>query len=211
MKPYPKIKAITNFIYDRCSKDIGAIIIGTTTAGWVASSAAQTLGILHNSKYTNEQKKFMVNQELADATINILSYFAITLPIKYTAAKLVKTGKIISGPTKDIIKAHKETSKLGHFDFNLTKVPYFSELEKTYSSFSNFMSTGSAVLGGVISSNLVTPILRNRFASKKQSVPSARFDKINNPDKSEQINNKTAQTIRHISSFEQFKHKSLSI
>ena len=78
MKISRHLKSVTSYLFEHCSKDIGSMIIWTTIAGWIASSTAQILGIYKNSKYTNEQKKFMINQELADAGMNILSYFAIT-------------------------------------------------------------------------------------------------------------------------------------
>ena len=63
------------------------------------------------------------------------------------------------------------------------------------------MSTSAAVLGGTISSNIVTPILRNRFASKRQSMPS-RFDNTFN---------RKQQNIRPNTAFEAFRETSMSI
>ena len=195
------LKNTTNYLFEHCSKDIGSMIIWTTIIGWIASSSAQILGIYRNSKYTDKQKKFMINQELADAGVNILSYFAITMPIKTVAKKLVTTGKIIPKSVQAIITQEKAHHNLGKLDFNISKEPYFTRIEKPFNSFNNFMSTSAAVLGGTISSNIVTPILRNRFASKRQSMPS-RFDNTFN---------RKQQNIRQNTAFEAFRETSMSI
>ena len=50
---------------------MGDIIIFTTVASWMASSAAQIYGIAVNKNYTHDQKKYMINQEVFDAITNI--------------------------------------------------------------------------------------------------------------------------------------------
>ena len=57
---------------------MGDIIILTSVAGWLASSAAQLFGIAINKDYSTKEKKFMLSQEGADALINIVSYFLFT-------------------------------------------------------------------------------------------------------------------------------------
>lgn len=170
MKIPTQVKNVTDYIFDKWSKDIGAVLIWTTIGGWVASSSAQILGIMRNSKYSKEQKNFMIHQEIGDAAINIGSFFIITTPLKKLATKLVKTGKITSFAIKRPIKKHGDIKQLGNYDFDIKKLPYFSsELEKPFNSFNNFMGTSAAVLGGILSSNILTPILRNRYASDCQA------------------------------------------
>lgn len=204
MKISRHLKSVTSYLFEHCSKDIGSMIIWTTIAGWIASSTAQILGIYQNSKYTNEQKKFMINQELADAGMNILSYFAITMPTKAFAKKLVTTGKILPRSVRAVIRQAKDGKKIGNVDFDISKQTYFSKIEKPFNSFSNFMGTSAAVLGGTISSNIVTPILRNRFASKRQSMPS-RFDTREDTTKT------TISPLKTNSGFNNFRKTSLSI
>lgn len=170
MKIPSQITSITNFIFEKCSKDIGNMLIGTTIAGWVASSTAQVIGISRNKEYSKKQKQFMVRQEMADAAINIGSFFLITTPIKLFASKLVSSGKIIPNIVKTIATKNGDLNNLGKLKFNLSKQSYLgSEARKAYNSFNNFMGTSAAVIGGVISSNLVTPVLRNRYASNRQN------------------------------------------
>ena len=165
----PQVKRITDFIFDKCSKDIGSMLIWTTIGGWVASSAAQIWAIVRNPKYTKEQKSFMIPQEISDAAVNIGAFFLITTPIKKLATKLVTTGKIIPNAVRKAIIRNHDKAKIGKLDFNITKTPYWGEVEKTFNSFHNFMTTSAAVVGGVVSSNIVTPILRNRIASNRNS------------------------------------------
>ena len=41
MKIPTQVKNVTDYIFDKWSKDIGAVLIWTTIGGWVASSSAQ--------------------------------------------------------------------------------------------------------------------------------------------------------------------------
>lgn len=170
MKLHSLVKKATDFIFDKCSKDVGAVLIWTTITGWIASSAAQIIGIRSNSKYSKEQKRFMTNQELGDAAVNILSYCILTMPLKRLSTKLVSTGKILPNNIRKLIIRNGDGRKLGKLDFNIPNTPYFSGVEKSFNSFNNFMSTSAAVAGGTVASNIITPILRNRFASHRQNI-----------------------------------------
>ena len=66
------------------------------------------------------------------------------------------------------------------------------------------MGTSAAVLGGTISSNIVTPILRNRFASKRQAMPS-RFDTREDTTKT------IISPLKTNSGFNNFRKTSMSI
>ena len=168
----PQIIKFNNMIFDKFSNDIGNMLIVTTILGWIASSTAQIIGISRNSKYSKEQKRFMIRQEMGDAAMNIGSFFLITKPIKLFASKLVSCGKIIPHIVQNTAIKNGDLKNLGKLHFNLSEQPYLgSDVKKAYNSFNNFMGTSSAVLGGILSSNLVTPILRNRYASKRQDKP----------------------------------------
>ncbi len=216
MKIPIQVKKVTDFIFDKWSKDIGSVLIWTTIAGWVASSSAQILGILRNSKYTKEQKNFMIHQEIGDAAINIGSFFIITTPLKKMASKLVKTGKVTTFAIKRPIRKHGDIKKLGLIDFDIKKLPYFSsELEKQFNSFNNFMGTSAAVLGGILSSNILTPILRNRYASDCQAKKKELFSHNKYSYKQISVNsvelNNISKPKQKKSPFETFKGKSLTV
>ncbi len=213
MKIPTQVKKVTDFIFDKWSKDIGTVLIWTTIAGWVASSSAQILGILKNQKYTKEQKNFMIHQEIGDAAINIGSFFIITTPLKKIASKLVKTGKFTTFAIKRPIKKHGDITKIGDLGFDIKKLPYFSsELEKPFNSFNNFMGTSAAVIGGILSSNILTPILRNRYASDCQAKKKELFnnkDLSKNNIKNDNINIYNPKTQK--SPFDKFRGNRLTI
>lgn len=213
MKIPSYVNNVTDFIFKKCSKDLGSVLIWTTIAGWAASSGAQIMGIVRNSKYTKEQKRFMINQELGDAAVNILSYFALTMPVKKVATKMVSTGKVLPRSLKMNIIRHGDGRRLGKLDFDVSSTGYLTEKEvKSYESFKNFVSTAAAVVGGVLSSNIITPILRNKFASKKQ----VKFLSQSEPSTPEKISVKPpvqspAKPNYKPSPFDQFKTAGMSI
>src|SRR5574344_883481 len=206
----------TDFIASHYSDDIAGMLIHTSIAGWIASSAAQILGIALNKKYTNEQKSFMIPQEMADAAVNIGSFFVITSSIKSLASKMVSTGKFLPKKVLYSIISHGDSSKIGKVSFNIPDVSYYKEIEKNYKSFRNFAEASAAVIGGVVSSNIVTPILRNHIAStqkgkmmtKIQGMPqtpvaiqSLPANKISPKPYTPPMNN----------TFSDFKHRALSV
>lgn len=215
MRIPPQLKIVTNFIYDKCAKDIGSMLIWTTIVGWVASSTAQIIGIAKNPNYTKEQKSFMIPQELGDAAINIGSFFLITAPIKKVATKLVSTGKILPAVVKEAVINNGDGARIGKLDFDLTKASYFTaeKISKPYNSFHNFMSTSAAVVGGIISSNIVTPILRNRFASGKQSKMMIKLDAMDNDNSIQPSIQPTVKpaVIPKASPFNTFKTHGMSV
>ena len=56
--------------YNSIKKDSARMLIYTGAAGWTLSSLAQVCGILFNPEISNEQKSFLIPQELADAAVN---------------------------------------------------------------------------------------------------------------------------------------------
>ncbi len=63
-------------------KDASKMLIWTGVAGWTLSSLAQVGAVLFNNKISNEKKSFLVPQEMADAAVNIGSFFLITQAAK---------------------------------------------------------------------------------------------------------------------------------
>jgi len=187
------VKTMTDRIFNNYSNNVAGMLIHTAIIGWVASSAAQLIGIATNKKYTQEQKSFMIPQEIADAAINIGSFFVITSSIKRLALKLVSTGKIIPQAVHNRIVAHGDELKIGTHDFDLKDVKYFEEIEKPYKSFLNFAGSTAAVVGGVISSNIVTPIIRNHFASS--SLGQLITNRANSQTATPQATTKTATPV----------------
>ena len=176
----PFLKTLTKFaserfdnikktIFEKYSDNVGGMLIHTSIIGWIASSTAQVIGIANNKKYSKEQKSFMIPQEIADAAINIGSFFLITSSVKRLASKMISTGKLTPKDVYEKIHQYGDTKNVGKYNFDLTKVHYYKEIEDKYKSFRNFAESSAAVVGGVISSNLVTPVIRNNFASSNFS------------------------------------------
>ena len=151
---------------------MGDIIIFTTIAGWIASSAAQIYGIAVNKKYSREQKKYMINQEAFDALTNIGLYFGITKSLTLLSSTLVKTAKIAP---KTVIKFLEQTGTMpnrGRLGFDVTQVSGFSttaNVRNAYNGFKCFADASAATVGGIISSNIITPIVRNHIAAYRQN------------------------------------------
>ena len=160
---------IGDFIYTNLSKDLGTMLIVTGCVGWVLSSIAQIASIAMNDKIPSSQKKFLIPQEASDAAFNILGFLAITTSLKYVAGKLVSTGKVLPKKVVKFLEQNGFKDKIGSLDFNIPRdVPNFENVKDIYNKCSNFMTSSAAVVGSVVSTNLVTPIFRNNYAAKMQ-------------------------------------------
>ena len=169
-----------NWMFEHYGENPGKMLVHTGTVGWILSSLAQISAIVTNDKYTKEQKMFMVPQEMADATINILSFYAFTNGIKKLTTKFLKTGKLRNKVTEDILRrdghilekgAKRAEGKVyaGDIDFDITKLPnYNSEIKAGVKDFKNGTEVTMSLIGSIISCNIFTPIVRNLWASKKQ-------------------------------------------
>lgn len=149
--------------------NMGNVLVLTSIAGWVASSAAQIFGIATNKKYSNSQKRYMISQETADASVNIGSYLMLTQPLVLLSSKLLSTGKIAPKEVVNFMRQTKTIARRGQWNFDVTKVPGFTgSVKNTYDMFKGFTGSVAALAGGIIASNLITPILRNKIASRRQ-------------------------------------------
>ena len=101
-------QSILEWVAKNFSKDASKMLILTGVAGWTLSSLAQVIAIVVNPKISNEQKSFLVPQELADAAVNIGSFFLITQCAKKTMSKLFSTGKFASQKVRDYLMKHKD-------------------------------------------------------------------------------------------------------
>lgn len=152
----------------------GKMLVHTGVLGWILSSLAQVSAVVFNDKISKEQKSFLIPQEIADAAINILSFYVITSSFKSYASKLVSSGRLTTKPIKEGMK------KLGIPFENFSKVSAhinaFPDLKKDYKPFKNGVDVVASTIGSIISCNIVTPVLRNEYASKKQKQAIARMN-----------------------------------
>lgn len=161
-----------NWVAKNFRNDASKMLIWTGVAGWTLSSLAQVGALLINDKISKEKKSFLVPQELADAAVNIGSFFLITQASKKLIQKLFSTGKLAPQKVRTFFEQNKDVyaKKIGKLDFDiddsLKKNPKFPLAE--YYACKNFGTTLATVGAGIVSSNIVTPIIRNNMASKMQ-------------------------------------------
>ena len=165
-------QSVLNWIAKSFKDDPSKMLIRTGVAGWALSSVAQICGILFNPEIPKEQKGFLVPQECGDAMVNIGSFFLITQLSKKSASNLFKTGKFASKSVKEFLEKNKTLygNKIGKIDFDLGKVleKDAPDLLKNYEAYKNFGTTLATVGAGVLSTNIITPIIRNHMASNMQ-------------------------------------------
>ena len=188
-------KSVLNWIAKNFRKDASKMLIWTGVAGWSLSSLAQISAVLLNPKISNEQKSFLVPQELADAVVNIGSFFLITQVAKKSMSKLFSTGKFACKDVKAFLNKNKElySKKIGKLDFDLDDVfKVTSEFPKdSYYTSKNFGTTIATIGAGVLSSNIITPLIRNSMATKMQKSYLNAKEQVANVDQ----NVKTEQPV----------------
>lgn len=165
-------KSVLNWIATHFRKDASKMLIWTGVAGWTLSSFAQISAVLFNPKFDNEQKSFLIPQEFADAAVNIGSFFLVTQVAKKSVSKLFSTGKFAPSKVRKYLSEHKDLygKKVGKLDFDLDEVLKKDTLfpKDEYWACKNFGTTIATVGAGIISSNIITPIIRNNMASSMQ-------------------------------------------
>ncbi len=177
--------AAKNFIAKHYSKDIGRMLIHTGVAGWVLSSIAQVAAIVINDKIPKEQKMFLVPQEMADAAVNILSFYVVTQSCKSFASQLVKTGKWLPKSVRTFLENAKfpNIGKIGTDIGTQANLP--ANLVKNYEDFYKGIDFTATTLGSVLSCNIITPIIRNKIAANRQKDL---IDKMNSKKDVSEVN-----------------------
>jgi len=156
-------------IYENFHADTAKMLIYTGIAGYALSSLAQIAGIAFSSKFSNEQKSFLIPQESGDALANIGTFLAITTMTKKTVLTLFKTGKWGTKSVKEFLNSKPELAKrIGNLDFDVEKYLTDKTLLNNYNSCKALGTTVATIVAGIVSSSIITPIIRNNLASKRQ-------------------------------------------
>ncbi len=171
-----KFGAFKNVILEKYGEQPGTMLVHTGVLGWILSSLAQVGAVVVNDKIPSEQKAFLIPQEIADAAINIVSFYVVTNSVKSLASKLVKSGKLTTPKIMEHLKKTglklpkkgENVSPVGKWDFDITKLANYDEISDHFKSFKNGVDVGASLLGSIASCNLITPVLRNEYASKQQ-------------------------------------------
>lgn len=183
VKPSLFMKA-KDYIAGRYGDDIGKMLVHTGVIGWILSSAAQVVAIVINDKIPKEQKMFLIPQEIADAGVNIASFYLITQSFKSVASKLLTTGKWAPKVVKDFLSKNKLADKIGKTDFNLFKdVKMPPDVLDKATDFRDGVDVVATTAGSILSCNIVTPLLRNEIAAHRQKTL---IGKMNGTDKKQE-------------------------
>ena len=172
------------WVYETFKADTSKMLIATGTLGWILSSAAQLAAIAGNSKISAEKKSFLLPQEAMDAFVNVVGFFVITMMTKVGIKKMAETGKIAPQTVRDFLNKNKSLykDKIGKLDFKLDDVlqnkPEYKDIYKSYQSYQNYVMTMGTIGASVLSCNIVTPLIRNKTASRVQKTY---IDMQNNP------------------------------
>lgn len=162
-------KSVNDYVARHYGENPGKMLIHTGVIGWVLSSAAQVAAIVINDKIPNEQKMFLIPQEMSDAAVNIASFYVITQSFKSVAAKLVKTGKWAPKVLRDFFNNNNLTHRVGKSDFNVFKdVELPKDTLAKANSFKDGVDLVATTVGSILSCNIVTPLLRNEIAAHGQ-------------------------------------------
>ncbi len=205
-----KVKAplsILDKIYNAYENSMDKMLIHTGTIGWLMSSAAQIFAIIINDKIPKEQKMFLIPQEFMDACVNILSFYLVTRSFTGVADKLVKTGKWIPNSLKRALIKGGFEKKIGNFNFDISKIKLTSKPKATYNWFKGGVGVFATTIGTVISCNIITPILRNIYASHRQQKNIAKMNNPNPALQNPQNNRDRAKAVIHKAYMQTFMNK----
>lgn len=176
--PLELTKKLSTKLYNAFKEDSSNMLIVTSTFGWILSSAAQIGAVKINDKIPSDQKKFLIPQEIFDAVVNIGTFFLFTRGCDKGIKKLLSTGRLTSKPVRTFLEKNMPKEKIGKYATDITTIlPNSPEIEKDYKSFRTGVTVGVNLIAGVIASNIITPILRNKIAAGRQKQSIA--DKMN--------------------------------
>lgn len=155
----------------------GKMLVHTGVIGWVLSSAAQVCAISINDKIPKEQKMYLIPQEVADAMVNIISFYAITQTFTSTALRVVNSGRWLPKSVKGFLEHKGLGAKLGQKNFDITKSEVLTpSAKKRFELFKNGVDVVATTIGSILSCNIVTPIIRNEIAARRQKQHIERSD-----------------------------------
>ena len=160
----PLTKYVSNFFMDiknslmrSFGEDPGKMLLHTGTLGWILSSLAQVMAVVLNDKIPKKQKTFLIPQEIADAGINICSFYIFTNSFTKLANKMVSTGKWRTPAIDAFLKKYNLKKHIGSYDFNIKDLANFDEIKSSYKAIASGNAIAASTIGSIISCNLVTP------------------------------------------------------
>lgn len=200
INPSKLFETFKNTVLTKFGPNPAKMLIYTGVLGWFLSSAAQVVAIAVNDKIPKEQKMFLIPQEIGDGAINVLSFLVVTSAIKGFASRLVSSGRLATPKIREFltksgvniktktgwkIKDPEATingkvvkDKFDFSKFSIEKMNNFDEIKDEYRAFKNGTDVIGMTLGSILSCNIITPVLRNKYAADRQQVQLAKMQKI---------------------------------
>lgn len=161
-------KAFKNYMAENYGHNHGKMLIHTGVVGWVLSAAAQVVAIVTNDEISNKQKMYLIPQELADAAVNIASFYLVTQSFKSVTSKLLNRGKLLRKPIRNFLEENK-IQNVGQKGFDVLRDGKLTpEVKKDFLKFRDGVDFMATTAGSVLSCNILTPIIRNEIATNKQ-------------------------------------------
>lgn len=188
-------KYLIDKIATKFGGDIAHMLIWTGAATWLSSGLAQIFGIFTNNNLSKKQKRYLVPQETMDMLTNIACFISITTVSKKLISKLFTTGKFAPKEVRNFLNNNeKYKNKIGKLDFNLDDIlkdkPQDDVVKRSYNACKNFYTTLTTISAGIISTNIITPIIRNHYAANYLNAIDKNEKKINETKKIETQNTK---------------------
>ncbi len=149
--PIRLLEGIANLYKDNKSR----MLIHAATAGWTLVSIANIVGISTSKDLESKQKKYLVPQEIADSATNIGLFVLTTKALTWAADKLANN--------KNLIKF--ETVAKNNKDKVLKNIAASVD---THKDAVGGLKVFASLIGAVIASNIITPIIRGHYASWRQ-------------------------------------------
>ena len=181
------LKPFVNWVATHYGDNVGKMLIHTGVVGWILSSAAQVVAIVINDEIPKKQKMYMIPQEIADAAVNIVSFYLITQTFKGVGSKLVNTGRWLPNSVRKFF-TDNNVANVGKKGFDvLTQGNLPPEKLKDFTDFRDGMDVLFTTAGSILSCNIVTPIVRNEIAARRQKRDIARMEAALTPASTQSV------------------------
>lgn len=177
------IQAGLTKIFNSYKTDFSKALLHTGVLTYTLSSAAQTCAIILNDKTQKADKKYLINQEIAEGAVNIALFYTICRYIKDKTEKMLHTGNITSTSTEEVLKDlnAKNVKDAGkYFDTFLMNNPNHPLCDRIQIAKDHlrilkpFAVNLAAFAAAILASNIIAPICRNLAAGylhkKEQKV-----------------------------------------
>lgn len=161
-------------IYNKYSENPAKLLVFTGTLGWFLSCAAQVGAVVFNEKLSSKDKQFLIPQEMADGAVNVGLFFGITQGLHKYTDKMVETGKIMFSsmkkPLEDALTKKNQTlsEALKTNGGKISNILTGDAAKQNFIKLKGGTTLAMALLGSIVSCNILTPIIRNEIGARWQ-------------------------------------------